>query len=274
MNQEQIKEKLLILQEDIEEFSLIFSGKQSKKVNGLYHAETREIIIHNRNFDNDNELMYTAIHEFAHHVHQYRTGKPVSNRAHTVEFRSIFHELLQIAEQKGVYLNVVDAVAELRSLAQDVRENFMKVNGELMKDFGHSLMEAEKLCRKHNARFEDFIERALRMPKQTASTLMKITALDLPPELGYENMKTLAGIRNNLARAEATQAFKLGQTADQIKHQLQTRPSVKDVNPRKKLSSEKRRIEKTLNSLQDRLQQILGELDRLGPDDLENEEVS
>lgn len=265
MNQDQVKEKLLLLEENIEEFTVIFSGKQSKKVNGLYHIETREIIIHNKNFTEDNPLMYTAIHEFAHHVHMCRSGGPVSNRAHTVEFRSIFHELLHKAEEKGIYLNVVDSVAELRNLAGEIRDKYMKVNGELMKDFGHSLMEAEKLCRQHNARFEDFIERALRLPKATASTLMKITALDLPPDLGYENMKTLAGIRNNDARAEATQAFMAGDTPDQVKQAISLREPTRPQDPAKKLASEKKRIEKTLNSLQKRLEEILRELEELGP---------
>ncbi|MCK4514270.1 MAG: hypothetical protein KAU31_03380, partial [Spirochaetaceae bacterium] len=69
MNQDQVKEQLLRLEDDTEEFFLIFSGKRSKKANGLYHPDTREIILHNRNFESDTALMYTAIHEFAHHIH-------------------------------------------------------------------------------------------------------------------------------------------------------------------------------------------------------------
>ena len=267
MNQDQVKEKLLTLRPEVEEFFLIFSGKQSKKVNGLYHPESREIIIHNRNFTDENALMYTAIHEFAHHVHYTQAeGGPVSNRAHTVEFRAIFHQLLSEAEAKSVYENKVDQIPELRNLAERIREKFMKVNGELMKDFGQILMEAEKLCRSHNARFEDFIERALRLPKQTATTLMKIKALDIPAVLGYENMKTIAGIRNNQMRSQATEAFLEGETPDQIKHDLANRPASanRPQDPRKKLISEKKRIEKTVASLKDRLDTILRELEELG----------
>ena len=46
MNQTQVKELLLQLKEDVEEFSVIFSGKKSKKVDGLYKPDSREIIIH------------------------------------------------------------------------------------------------------------------------------------------------------------------------------------------------------------------------------------
>ena len=159
MNQDQVKERLLELEGNIEEFSVIFSGKTSKKVHGLYHPDTREIIIHNRNFESDNELLYTAIHEFAHHIHFTRSEKPVSNRAHTTEFRSIFHRLLQKAEEKGIYQNQIDSNAELKTMADEIRQKYIRVNGELMKDFGQALMEAEKLCKKHHARFEDFVER-------------------------------------------------------------------------------------------------------------------
>ena len=260
MNQDQIKEKLLQLGEDVEEFSVILSGKESKKVNGLYHPETREIILHNKNFQDDNGLMYTAIHEFAHHVHFCRSrnggSAPISNRAHTVEFRSIFHDLLIRAEQLGLYSNTVLEVQELRELADSIRDQFMRLNGELMKDFGQALMEAEKLCRKHGARFEDFVERILRIPRQTANTIMRMKAMDLPPELGYENMKTLAGVRNAAARLEAIQAFNAGASTDQVKQGLKSREPTTQADPVKKLEQEKRRIEKSLHSLRQRLEEL------------------
>ncbi|MDR0601298.1 MAG: hypothetical protein LBG42_02855, partial [Treponema sp.] len=73
MNQDQVKAKLLAIEDAPLEFSLVFSGKSSKKVNGLYKPESREIIIHNKNFtaeggQNENLLLYTAIHEYAHHL--------------------------------------------------------------------------------------------------------------------------------------------------------------------------------------------------------------
>lgn len=261
MNQDQVKDALLRLGEDVEEFTLILSGKASKKVNGLYHPDTREIILHNKNFEgDDNAMMYTAIHEFAHHLHfcrarEARTG-PISNRAHTVEFRSIFHDLLRRAEEIGIYRNRIQLVDELKTLADEIRSKFMRVNGELMKDFGQSLMEAEKLCRKHGARFEDFIERALRLPRHTANAIMKMKAMDLPPELGYENMKTLTSVRNPLARQEAIRAFEAGASADQVKRSLREREPGQPEDPVKGLLQEKRRLEKTLAQVNRRLEEL------------------
>ena len=51
MNNEQIKELLLSLEETNKDFSVTQSGKESKKINGLYKPETFEIIIHNKMYD-------------------------------------------------------------------------------------------------------------------------------------------------------------------------------------------------------------------------------
>ena len=53
MNVDQLKEKLLMLEPNAGDFLLVFSGKTSKKVHGLYKPETKEIIIHNKNFNED-----------------------------------------------------------------------------------------------------------------------------------------------------------------------------------------------------------------------------
>ena len=68
MNQDQIKAMLLDIEESQLEFSVILTGKESKRVNGLYKPDTCEILLHNRNFTSDNQLIYTAIHEYAHHL--------------------------------------------------------------------------------------------------------------------------------------------------------------------------------------------------------------
>ena len=61
MNNDEIKERLLKLEETSIDFTVTMSGKESPKVNGLYKPETHEIILHNKNFKSDNQLIYTAI---------------------------------------------------------------------------------------------------------------------------------------------------------------------------------------------------------------------
>ena len=99
--------------------SVVFSGKQSKKVNGLYKPESREILIHNRNFKGDNALVYTAIHEFAHHIQFTKGEGKVSIKAHTNVFWNIFHNLLVQAEDKGLYDNIFRSDPDFIALTKD-----------------------------------------------------------------------------------------------------------------------------------------------------------
>jgi uncharacterized coiled-coil protein SlyX len=262
VNQDQVKQQLLQLREDVEEFSVIFSGKTSKKANGLYYPDTREIIIHNRNFEDDNALLYTAIHEFAHHVHFTSSPVPVGNRSHTIAFRRILHELLDTAEQLGLYKSVFEQVPELSQLAQHIRNDFLARNGAIMKELGGLLVQAEQLCEKHHARFEDFLERVLSMDRRAATSIMKMHSLDVDPSLGYENMRTVVGIRDPETRQQAQEAFSEGKSPDWVKTMARG-DQQEEEDPVKSLTKEKRRIERTITSLQEKLRNVEDRLERL-----------
>jgi hypothetical protein len=262
MNQDQVKEQLLRLDEDVEEFAVIFTGKKSKKANGLYYPDTREIIIHNHNFDDDNALIYTAIHEFAHHVHFTRSPVPVGNRAHTIEFRNILHELLERAEELGIYRNVFRTNAEFMALTYRIRRDFLGPNGELMKRFGEALIEAQRLCERHNARFEDYVERVLGLNTRSANTMIKTHTYDISPKIGYENMATVAGIADPEKRKLAEEAFAGGKSPDRVKAMIRENPERADPEPRERLVKEKRRLERTIESLQEKLRTVEDRLER------------
>ena len=68
MDNAKIKEILLDIEPSELDFTVIMTGKDSKRVNGLYKPDTREILLHNKNFKTDNQLIYTAIHEYTHHL--------------------------------------------------------------------------------------------------------------------------------------------------------------------------------------------------------------
>lgn len=254
MNQDQVKELLLRLDDSVEEFSVIFSGKTSKKVNGLYHPDAREIIIHNRNFDNESALIYTAIHEFAHHVHFTTSAVPVGARSHTLAFRSILHRLLATAEELGIYQNEFVTDPQIAALVERIRSRYLRANGELMKEFGSALVEAEQLCRTRGLRFEDFIERALAMDKRAANTLMKIASYDITPEIGYHNMATVASFSTEAKRLEAMEAFEAGKSPDMVKVELRNPPEAPD--PLETLEKERNRIQRTISSLQQKLTEV------------------
>ena len=192
MNQDEVKEKLLSIEDAPLDFSVIFSGKKSKKVNGLYKPESSEIIIHNRNFNdasrgkeaNGNLLIYTAIHEYAHHLHACAKGGKLSSRAHTAEFWAILHGLLEKAEKKKIYKNLFSGSKELEELTAAIKEKFLKENGSLVKELGRLLLKAHELCLAIGGRYEDYIDRVLRIPRQAAKLAVRMHQYNLNPQTG------------------------------------------------------------------------------------------
>ena len=262
MNQDKVKEKLLAIEDAPLEFSLVFSGKKSKKVNGLYKPQTREIIIHNRNFQPDNTgqnlLLYTAIHEYAHHLHACSRGGTLSPRAHNSEFWAIFHELLEKAEIKKIYNDVFSVSPELLKLTEVIRDKFLKNNGALVKEMGKQLLKAHELCTAIGVRFEDYVDRMLRIPRAAANTAIKMFEYDITPEVGADNMRFLAGIRSDDERKAAETALIKGKSPDTVK--IQVRGKEKEEDPVQILEKEKVRLERTIAALNKRLEEVKKEL--------------
>ncbi len=256
MNNEQIKEKLLQIRNTDEYFEVVLSGKKSRKVNGLYKPETRELVLHNRNFQSDNELMYTAIHEYAHHLQFSGSPVPISIRTHTGEFWSLFHGLLYDAESQGLYSNPFVAIEDFEELTRRIREKILSVNGELMKELGELLIQAQKLCEKHHTSFTDYLDRVLRIPRTSANTIIKTKLLDIDPRLGYENMKTLTRIPDPETRKEAESALLRDMSPDMVKRTYLPSGKAKAADPLEQLNAEKNRLEKQIKRLQHKLEEI------------------
>jgi hypothetical protein len=258
MNQDQVKAKLLAIEDAPMEFSLIYSGKKSNKVNGLYKPESREIIIHNRNFSDDNLLLYTAIHEYAHHLHACSRGGTLSVRAHTSEFWAIFHSLLEKAEAKKIYRDVFSGSPELAELTGMIRKKFLFENGSLVKEMGKYLLQAHELCTALGVRFEDYVDRMLRIPRTAANMAVKMYQYDLNPETGPDNMRFLAGIKDDEDRQAAEKALIGGKSPDTVK--IAVRGKTEESDPRLRLEKEKLRLERTIESLSRRLDEVKKEL--------------
>ena len=260
MNQDQVKALLLSVEKPQSEFSVVFSGKKSAMVNGLYKPVTREILIHNKNFQADGQLVYTALHEYAHHLHCERKAWLPGARAHTNEFWSIFHELLEKAEATGAYRNVFSEEPEFAELTARIKD-VLPENGRLMLEFGKLVIEAEALCKKHFVRFEDYIDRALGVSRVSASSAMKAFHLDVPPALGWDAMKLVAGIARPDLRAAAIDAFQAGKSQEAVK--ALARNGKPAADPREQLDREKARLERTIQAMQERLEAVQAELARL-----------
>jgi hypothetical protein len=254
VNNDQIKTVLLSLRKTPEDFTVILSGKKSRKVHGLYKPETREIIIHNKNFKNDNELMYTAIHEYAHHIQFTTSPAPISARTHTAAFWNLLHTLLFEAEKKGIYNNPFESIEEFRTLTRRIKEKFLAGSGTLMKELGRLLVEAHGLCEKHGTSYPDYLDRVLGLPRTSAQVIVKAHTLDLDPRVGFENMRSLAGIRDDRARGRAQDELVAGSTPDMVKVKYVAAPPPRD--PRVALQEERERIEKNIERLRRQLKEV------------------
>jgi hypothetical protein len=259
MNQDQVKELLLSVEDASLDFNVIFSGKKSKKVNGLYKIENREIILHNRNFSpqEENLLIYTAIHEYAHHLHACSLDGRLPPRAHNHEFWALFHGLLEKAEQRGVYRNIFDGSPELTKLTAEIREKYLAENGGLVKGLGEALLRANEICDDLGARFDDYIDRILCIPRNAAKMAMKMFRYNLNPRTGPDNMKFLAGIRDDEKRLAAEHALLSGKSPDSVRKALKP---PKEEDPRSRLEKEKLRLSRTIDKLKERLSQVEKEL--------------
>jgi len=255
MNQDQIKNLLLSLEGNVPEFTVTFTGKESRRVDGLYKPESCEILIHNKNFPDENSLIYTAIHEYAHHIHFSRFPQEVTRRAHTNRFWDLFHNLLADAEKRDIYKSLFDNDKDFQSLTRRIKEDYLEKNGSLMKEFGKLLIEALDLCREKHAVFEDYAERILGMTRGSARSMMKIYALDVDESLGFENMKVVAAIKDPKERFEAVESFKEGKTPPQVRQHIKESRSESEPTLGR-LEAQKRRLKKNIITLKEKLENV------------------
>ncbi len=261
MTNEKIKEILLDIQSCEIDFTVTQTGKESKRVNGFYKPDTHEIFIHNLNLKSDAQLIYTAVHEYTHHLitiekQKYDPNFGIACKSHTQEFWAKFGDLISIAESKGYYSLGWENNAELKELTQDIKTNYLAKNGELMRDFGQKLARAMELCKEADIRYEDYIDRVLCIPRNTAKDLRKVAAVDVNPAIGFDNMKVVASVKKKDDRAEVEQEFLQGGKSPSSVREMMKQKSEqsKQIDPKTKLEKEKNRLEKTIAQLTQRLE--------------------
>ena len=254
MNQNQVKDLLLKLEPDVPDFMVTFTGKKSNKVDGLYYAERCEILIHNTNLQSENEIIYTAIHEFAHHIQFTKSAQPVTARAHNTNFWNIFHTLLFKAEGLSLYRNPFKSHPDFVKLTERIKNDYLRESGEKMKEFGALLIEAMRLCEMHKTSFEDYVDRELGLHRFAAKTMMKSFAYNINPSIGAENMRSVARIADGDLRKDVESAYLSGKSPDMVKAEFSPRiAETKDMSRLQFLKNEKERLIESLERLNQKL---------------------
>ena len=248
MTNEEIKNKLTKLYDCKEDFTVTMSGKTSNRVNGLYKPATHEIILHNKNFKNDNQLMYTAVHEFTHHVLITEKGVKTT-KAHSGAFWATFYDFLDKAIKEGFYTrNRNSKTQELITQAKDIQKALV----ELQKQFGAVLNKLHEVCKEEGERVEDVIESDLQMSRNKAKELQRMAVSD--SEFSDEMTKTISSAKDVMLAKKAAED---GKTVEQVKAiAKKTKPVDDDLESPEQLRREKKRLESTIERLNDRLVQV------------------
>ena len=221
INQESVKKLLLKLQPSDTDFTVIFSGKKSGKVNGLYKQELNEIVIHNKNFQNDNQLIYTAIHEYSHHIMWCKYHKTGKTPKHNNEFWSIMYNLIDLAEEKGLYKKYPDEFIkkEIQNLVSEAK----KINEEiasLYKKLGEKIKEIRKATDKYEIRIEDILIRECQLNKKTAEMAEKAYVYNIEASLGQDLQQAVISERDNEKQKVMIEDIKNGKTIYQAKQNI------------------------------------------------------
>lgn len=260
MDNEKIKEMLLDISPSSLEFTVTQSGKESKRVNGLYKPDTHEIILHNKNFKTENELVYTAVHEYTHHLIAEEqlalngSSYMPNAKVHTENFWVRFHSFLKIAEEKKYYSLDIEASPELKELTEKIRKEYLEVNGKLMQEFGRLLAKAHELCQNANIRYEDYIDRVLCLPRNSARDITRVGAVsDINPSIGFDNMKMISAIKKSDERSSAQEKILSGESPATVRSLMKNKCQ-SETDPKQKLEKEKNRLTKTIAQLQQRLE--------------------
>lgn len=241
------------------DFTVTQSGKKSKKVNGLYKPDTHEIILHNKNFNSENQLIYTALHEYTHHVIaekqlELNGSAYIPNaKVHTQAFWAKFQELLTIAEDKGFYKLDISGNQELVALTEKIKKDYLEANGRLMQEFGRLLLKAHTLCESANIRYEDYVDRILCLPRTSARDITRVGTVDVNPAVGFDNMKMISAIKTSDGRSDAQNKILKGTSPVTVREMMRHKSQEEPDDPKTKLEKEKQRLSKTIEHLQQRL---------------------
>ena len=166
------------------------------------------------------------------------------------------------AEELGIYNNVFETDDRFLDLTFRIKDEFLTKNAHLMKEFGQVLMEAKSLCFELGASFEDYVDRVLGLHRNEAKAIMRVNEMDIDPEIGFENMKKVAAMKDEDMRMEAQAAFQEGHTPDMVQALFAERN--KFDSSLDYLLSERERLEKSLEQITVKLAKIEMQIQEAG----------
>jgi hypothetical protein len=195
-------------------------------------------------------LFYTAIHELAHHI-QFTELHQKSVRAHTALFFATLDDLVDIAEKKGIYKMPIDK--DTQKLIDEAKDISCEI-ATLQRKLGQVLSQLHETCEKKGIRYEDVIERKAQIARQTEKKAKKAYNLNLSKEIGADIQEAAIKERDEEKSNAIVYAGQKGKSIDQAKRAV-ARP-IEQEDETISLVKEKKRIERTITSLNRRLEEV------------------
>jgi hypothetical protein len=190
------------------------------------------------------------MHELAHHI-QFTEHKQKSVRAHTQLFYAILDDLVDIAEEKGIYKMPIDE--DTQKLIDEAKDISCEI-AALQRRLGQVLMQLHETCEKKGIRYEDVIERKAQIARQTEKKAKKAYNLNLSGEIGADIQEAAIKERDEEKIEAIVHAGQKGKSIDQAKRAV-ARPIDRE-DETVSLVKEKKRIERTITSLGRRLKEV------------------
>jgi hypothetical protein len=254
MTAEAVKEKLLEVYEGREAFSVSFT-RLPKTVWGKYLPCTRSIVVDRSKMANDTMVMYTALHELAHHICYQDKGQE-GKRPHTKLFWGIYHDLLDRAEARGIYRRSGDP--EIGALVERARRKDREA-AALQRELGGILRDLWELCDKKGVRSEDVIERQAGLSRKTMRAMLgaaRLTGMAEAELLGQDAQERLAKARTAGGLRELMAGYLEGRSMAQLDRGKEGRT----LDPLKKLEAEAAALDHKIRLLQERLFIVTGRI--------------
>jgi hypothetical protein len=189
------------------------------------------------------------MHELAHHI-QRTEYKQKSSRSHTQLFYAILDDLVDMAEKKKLYNTGIDD--DTQKLIDEVRDISCKI-AELQRKLGGVLSQLHQVCQEKGVRYEDVLKRKAQISLQSSRRAQKAYALNLSRDIGYDIQEAAIRERDAEKRGAIIHAAEEGKSIYQAKR-LTTKPPV--VDETESLILEKKRLERTIASLNHRLKEV------------------
>ena len=252
MTNEKIKGNLKKLFDCKTDFTVVQTGKKSNKVNGFYKPGVCEIFLYNKNFSTSNELMYTAIHELTHHVLTTEKGVKTS-KCHSGAFWATFYDFLDKAIELGFYSR--NRSEETKALIDSAKE-LQKEIIEAQKKLGTIIQNLYKACAENGDRIEDVVEHDLQITRGKAKEYVRMANTN--GEANDEMAKVINSAKDMMIQQVAQKAADDGKTVEQVKAVVKQKYKVvdDDLESQEQLRREKKRLETTIERLNDRLVQV------------------